>query len=187
MSALVKRAPLLGLVSLIFYLAHGFNHVRLGSAEELLWACDVAALLVGVALIVGLPVVNGIGVMWLAFGFPAWAIDCLTGGDFIVTSILIHFGSLVIGLIGIRRIGLPAGTWWKALLAALALHLLCRWVTSPAANINIAHTMWRGWDRIFQSHWQYVAFVHGVFAVVFFSLEVVLRRLFWGVPIFKRS
>lgn len=186
MPALVKRVPLLGILSLIFFAIHGLGYVRSGQFEQLLWACDLAAALVGISLIIGLPTVNGIAVMWLAFGFPSWTIDCLTGGEFIPSSVLIHFGSLVVGLLGVRRIGLPAGTWWKAVLAAFALHLLCRWVTSPEANINIAHTMWRGWDRIFHSHLQYVAFVHGIFAIVFWGLEAGLRRLFWGVPIFKK-
>lgn len=187
MPALVKRVPLLGILSLIFFLIHASGYARTGQLEEVLWACDLAAAFVGLGLIIGLPTLNGIAVMWLAFGFPAWSIDCLTGGEFLPTSVLIHFGSLLIGLLGIRRIGLPAGTWWKAVIAAFALHMLCRWVTSPAANINIAHTMWRGWDRVFHSHMQYVAFVHGVFAIFFWSLEATLRRLFWGVPIFGKG
>jgi len=54
-----------GLLALAFYAVHCAWHVRQGHAEDGLWACHVAAALIGVGLLGGWATPVAIGVTWL--------------------------------------------------------------------------------------------------------------------------
>src|SRR5262249_56943207 len=79
------------------------------------------------------------------------------GGEFTPTSVLTHVGGLVIGLVGLWRLGMPAQVWWKALLALAALQQLCRWVTPREANVNVAFAVYPWMEAYFSSYWRYWA------------------------------
>ena len=93
--------------------------------------------------------------MWLALGLPLWVVELATRGGSEPTAALTHIGGLVIGLVGIRKLGLAGPVWWKAT-AALAdppfhLPLGC----PVDANINLAFAVWPGWEPYFPSHGVY--------------------------------
>ena len=102
------------------------------------------------------PVVVAVGVLWLLVGLPLWLLELAGGGEFIPTSLLTHVLGLVVGLVGVWRLGMPEGAWWKATLALLVLNQLCRWVTPVKANVNVAFAIHPGWDRWFSSHLAYI-------------------------------
>jgi hypothetical protein len=56
-----------------------------------------------------------------------------------------------------------------------ALQQVCRWVTPPAANINIAHRIHPGMDRYFHSYGAYWAACTVAFAAAFEAVEAVGR------------
>ena len=67
---------------------------------------------------------NAVGLLWACFGLPIWLLYTFTGGEFMPTALLTHVGGLVIGIYGVRVLGLPRGSAWKAFAAyigALAL------------------------------------------------------------------
>ena len=137
----MKSWPL-GLVGVIFFTMHAGYHIVRGRPENALWMCHLAALGVGLALIGGWAPLNAIGVLWLAVGVPLWVIDLARGGEFFPTSILTHLGGLVLGLIGLSRLGVPPGVWAAALSALFVLVLVCRVATPAQADVNLAFTIW---------------------------------------------
>ena len=59
----------------------------------------------------------------------------------------------------------------------LSLLLLSRLVTPPAANVNLAHQVWAGWEDLFPSYAVYFAVLLAGSAVLYAAIEALLRRL----------
>jgi hypothetical protein len=167
----------LGLLALACFALHCGNCVVQGRGADTLWACHVAAAAVGLGLLAGSATLVGIGGFWLAVGTPLWTLDVLGGAEFLLTSVLTHAGGLVLGLAGLRRLGVPRHVWWKALLALGALQLLCRWLTPPAGNVNAAFAVYSRFEGCFGSYASYELTLAGTSAVLFLALELGLRRL----------
>lgn len=172
----------LGAVALAGTAIHYAYHLYHQRAWDLLWACHVAAALIGVGCLLDWPACVGIGVLWLIVGVPLWLLDLATGGEFTPTSVLTHVVGLVIGLIFVAARGMPAGAWWQALLALVALQQLCRRVTPERANVNIAFAVHKGWEHWFPSYFWYWLLWAGVFALTFAASEWGLRWMFGTYP-----
>jgi hypothetical protein len=172
----------LGLVSLAFYALHAGHYFLFRTdVSSVLWACTMASALIGVGLIARRPRPVAIGILWLAVGIPAWLLDLAAGGELLLTSILTHVGAPAAGLAGLRRLGgLPRHSWLAAALALGALHALCRFVTVPAENVNLAHAIWPGWEHLFPSHDVYVVSLVALCTAIFAAVEAALRRLGFG-------
>ncbi|MBI3890782.1 MAG: hypothetical protein HY303_04555 [Candidatus Wallbacteria bacterium] len=166
----------LGLLTLGFCAVHGRVHLARGHAEDLLWACYVANLLIAAGLLMRWAGCNAVGTLWLATGLPIWLLDLAGGGEFFPTSLLTHVGGLVTGLAGLRVMGVPDGTWWRAALGFLALIFASRWLTPPEANVNVAFRVWNGWERRFSSYSVYLSGLVSVHAAAFYGLEQALRK-----------
>lgn len=166
-----------GPAALACYLAHASTHVRRGRPEDLLWTCNVAALLVAVGLLARRPAVTAVGTLWLAAGTPLWLADLLAGGEFLPTSLFTHFGSLSLGLLSARRDGVPRHTWWRALLGLIALQQLARLVTPREANVNMAFRVYGPLAHIAPSYPAYWALSTALFALGFALLSYTLGRL----------
>lgn len=171
----------LGLAALACYAGHGAFHVLNGRPEDLLWACHLGAALVGAGLLAGIASLHGVGVLFLCLGTPLWLLDLAAGSDFLPTSCLTHFGGLAIGLVGVRRLGMPRGVGCLAALALIALILTCRLVTPAAANVNLAFATAPGAGPYFPSYQSYIATAVGFAACYFIALEFALRR--WLAPL----
>lgn len=175
-----EALPLLGVAALLCYAGHGAFHLLHARPEDLLWACHLGAAVVGVGLLAGSPTTNGLGTLWLSLGTPLWLMDLAAGGVLYPSSFLTHVGGLGIGLYGVRRIGLPRGTWWKATAALMVLILFSRLVTPAAANVNVAFSIHRGWESLFPSHPVYLVAVLSLATGFFFVVERGLRRFVVG-------
>lgn len=64
-----------GAAACAFYATHGSFHVLRGHPEDLLWACHLGALGVGVGLLLRKPALNAIGFLWLCVGTVLWGVD----------------------------------------------------------------------------------------------------------------
>jgi len=170
----------LGLAALGCYAIHAGFHVLSGRPEEALWMCHLGAALVGIGLLSSSTTTNGIGTLFLCIGTPLWVMYLAGGGEFYPTSCFPHLGGLAIGLYGVRRLGLPSGTWWKAVLALVVLILVSRLVTPPPANVNVAFAIYPGWEKYFPSHLVYLGAMIAQAALYFFAFEYALRR--WLAP-----
>lgn len=169
-----------GLAAVDCYAIHAGFHILNGRPEEVLWMCHLGAALAGVGLLSSSPITNGIGTLFLCAGTPLWVMYLAGGGEFYPASCFPHLGGLAIGLYGVRRLGLPHGTWWKAVAALVTLILVCRLVTPAHANVNVAFAIYPGWEKVFPSHRIYVAVMMAQSAGYFFICEYALGR--WLVP-----
>jgi hypothetical protein len=131
-----RLAP--GLAALGFYAAHLIEWARKRKLENILWACHVGCLLVGIGWLTASPIINAIGLLWLLPGIFFWLLYLIGGGSFLWTSLLIHVGGNVLGVWNAARIGFPAGAWWKAGAAYVVLLLLSRRLSRPSENVNFS-------------------------------------------------
>jgi hypothetical protein len=165
-----------GGLATIFYAIHAGQHILHGRPEDLLWACHLGALVVGLGLIVGRARIVAVGFLWLCLGNVFWLLDLAGGGELIPTSLLTHVGGLAIGLLGVVRLGIPRGSAWHAIVAFILLQQICRWTTPAAVNINLAHSVWIGWEETFPSYWSYQAALLGIGLMSFALIEAGWRR-----------
>lgn len=168
----------LGVVTLGFYLLHAIRSWSRGRFYNAFWLCHMAAVVLGVGLMAGSPVLTGIGVLWLLVGVPLWFVDLAMGGDFTWTSLLTHLGSAVSGATAILAFGMPRQVWWIALLGVGCLYLLCRAATPPAANVNLAFAVHRGWERWFPSYVWYVGLLAAMLSGIFYLANMALFALY---------
>ncbi len=166
-----------GALALACYAIHAGFHVLRGHPEDALWACHIAALLIAAGCFFAARTPIAMGILWLLFGNPLWVLDLSTGGEFLPTSALTHVGSLVIGLLAMRRLGWPKRAWWPAIVGFLALMGLTRVLTPRGANVNLAFRVADGWERTFPSYASYFLLLAAAAALTFFVAEVGLRRL----------
>jgi len=171
--------PWWGLLPLGFYGIHWGYQLRLGHPENGLWACHVAALVIGVGLLASSATLVTVGLLWLAVGIPLWIFDLLVGGESAPTSVLTHLGGVVVGLIGLHDLEMPDPAWWKALLAIGALQHLCRWVTPEKENVNAAFAVYAPFQRWFSSYRWYQLATALTLGIVFFVAEYGLRKLMY--------
>jgi hypothetical protein len=145
----------LGLAAISFFLAHGCNQYLHGRMENLLWACHLADLLVGVGLILKSRTITATGLVMLGFGVPMWLMALATGGDFYPTSILTHIGGMGVGIAGLRQLGGLRDDWWKAYATILLLLVISRCFTPASMNVNMAFETWsfaRSWMPGLSAH-----------------------------------
>jgi hypothetical protein len=158
-------------LSFVAFALHAALHVWRSEAHDLLWACNVAPLVLSAGCVLRRARLAAIALLWLVIGTPLWAIDLATGADLVATSPLVHVGVPVVAFVALRRLGFPRGSWYRALFAFLALALLTRLVTSPAHNVNLVFAVWAGWETYFPRHEVYFTFLLAVGALGFFVTE----------------
>ena len=167
----------LGVLALIFYAIHAAVHLHRGQPYHALWACHVAALLVGFGLLLRNATLNAIGLLWSAFGLSLWLLDIATGGEFIPTSTLTHAGAFALGLYGVRVLGTPRRLALKTVAAFVALCVLCRLVTPPELNVNLAFRVADGWTPYFPSYPLYVAMLLAALTAMCVVAQWLLARV----------
>lgn len=167
----------LGAAAIAGYAVHAGGHVLAGRWEDALWACHLGALLVGMGLLAGRPLPNAVGFLWLCVGDVLWGLDLASGGELIPTSLLTHVVGLVLGGVGVARMGMPLTASPTALVGFLALQLLSRYATPPTTNLNLAHAVWPGWESTFPSYWPYQAMLLSIGFAGFVLVQWLARRL----------
>lgn len=173
---------LLGGFACAWYGVHAGFHALAGRPEDALWSCLLGLLLVGGGLLLRSPRLNALGMLWLIWGLPLWLISLLAGEALFSISLVTHLGGPLLGLVGVRLLGMPAGraVWWQALLLISALQQLTRWLTPPAANVNLAFAVYPGWEAMFPGYLSYAVALHAGGAATFALVELALRR--WAAP-----
>lgn len=171
-----------GALAVACYLVHACTHLLAGHPEEVLWACHLGSLLVGIGILTGWPLLNAVGFLWLCVGDAMWALDLASGAALMPTSLLTHLGGLSIGLWGLSRFGMPRHSAWLAILGFAGLQQLCRWVTPAASNVNLAHDVWAGWEEAFPSYLAYEAMLLAFGLAAFLLIEWAARRTLPATP-----
>ncbi len=147
-----RRLRILGGLAVSFFALHAGFHAWHGRPYDILWNCTLSNALIGIGLFCRRSRPVAVGVTWLCMGTLTWLADVLCGGEFFATSTLTHFGGLTVGILGIRLLGWPPRTWIWATLGMLALQGLSRLFTPPHCNINLAFSVYAGWERYYPSY-----------------------------------
>jgi len=116
----------------------------------LLSACDVAVIVCAIGAIAGrLDVVAIAGLFALAVGLPSYAIGLATTNPINPTSLVVHVVPAIMGIVAIKRQGLPRRA---ALIAwcAYVLVFVAGYLFPPhELNINMASKVWPPLARVF--------------------------------------
>lgn len=166
-----RRSRLLGGLALAIYVLHTANHLAHGRAYDLLWVCNLATALLAIGCLARAPALAAISLLWLCVGTALWLLDAFTGGEVIWTGILTHVGGTAVAAFAVAGLGMPRGTWYRAVAAAAVIVAITRLVTSPEHNVNLAFAVREGWEARFSSHLPYLGLLFAVAATVFFGIE----------------
>ena len=172
-----NRHYILGGMAIVFYLAHSITWIYKESPANMLWACHLACLLIGIAAFVCSATLNAVGVLWLILGNVLWFIYLSTTGDFIFTSFLTHIGGLLLGLLMTKKVGFPSFSWLKAFLLFPVLQLFTYFITPEKENINLAFRIQDGWGSYFKSYWLYLLFLYFLALVSFVTSEFLIKKI----------
>jgi hypothetical protein len=134
-----ERRVLTGLGALACFGVHSVVWLMRGTPWEILWACTIAALLIGLGALALRPALVAIGVSWLVYGNPLWFYYLLEGGELLPSSLLTHWVALALGIWFLHQHGFPERTFARAWVLVLALLALTRAVTPSTANVNVVH------------------------------------------------
>ena len=136
-------------------LLHALTKLEHGLLGEMLWACHVASLLVGLGMLARRTWLVATGTLFhLGVGLPAFVLDLVVFQSTTLTSLLVHVVPPLLGLRALRRE--PVWPRWTPL-AAGALYLCLiptsRWLTEPALNVNLAFRPWAPLVALSPSPW----------------------------------
>lgn len=176
----IRPQILPGSLVLAIFVAHATSHIRLGQAPQILWMCNVGVLGIALGWLLGAPRTLATGTIWLALGTPIWVYGASTEFGFQLTSVLSHVGGLALGGLGVWRLGLPRGTWWRAALAMLPVVAVSRFLLPAHQNVNLAHRAWPGWEDVFPTHLLFLLAFYILYVAILLGLESIARRL--GLP-----
>ncbi len=168
---------LLGLVPLLIYLLHFWRNWGLGHPGHGLWMCHVSNLALAFGLMLPQPVLVRVAVIWSIPGIPLWIMDMMRTGEMPVITFFSHLGGPVIGLAGLAQVRADRYMWLYGTGWYLLIQQVCRMVTAPELNVNVAHTMYEGWDRLFGAYWQYWLFTTASAALTLWVVNVILMKV----------
>ncbi len=176
------RFRLFGFVPLVIYLAHFRYNWSLGNPDHGLWMCHISNLSMGLGLLFAQPVLLRLGAVWIIPGIPLWIMEMTQTGHTPVITFVSHLGGVTVALIALRRVRADRFAWLYGMGCYLAIQHLCRLVTRPELNVNVAHTMYQGWDKAFGAYWQYWIFTTVSATFTLWIVNWTLFKLYPPVP-----
>ena len=167
----------IALLPLLFYGLYVTQHgLLLGNPWKGLWICHLANLLLSVGICFRSTRLVSIAYLWLVMGNILWVVFLFDGGEFVLSSLGTHIGGLAVALFSLTRLGLQSGAWYQALLAGICLQWLTHWMTPPRLNINLAHSVWTGWENWFSSFFWYTVLIYSMVIAVNLFAQAITRR-----------
>ena len=175
---MTNRLRLLGLLPLLFFCAHALYYWRRGEAGHILWLCNIGNLLLAAGLILRRPALVRVATVWLIPGLCLWLWYAVRFWGLVPTSTLAHLGGLTVGMFALASVRVDRKTWLYALAWYLFMQMVCRLVTLPALNVNVAHRIYEGWAGTFSAYWQFWLAMTGIVAA-WLGLIVLLLAKLW--------
>jgi len=169
---------LVGFLPLCFFLAHLDYHLAAGTPEHLLWLCNLSNLLLAFGLFFQLPVLIRIAALWMIPGIPLWLWDMSRTGDAPLSTFLSHMGGTGVAIIALAKVRANQNMFLYAWVYGFVVQVICRFVTPPELNVNVAFQIYPGFDRIFHNYWHYWIFSASLAAVVLWGLSIILNKIF---------
>lgn len=169
---------LLGLLPLGFFLANLSANYREGHVGNSLWMCYLANLLLAAGLLLARPELLRTGAIWILPGLPLWLMDMIRTGIIRPTGVLAHLGGAAVGLFALRVFRAGRFAWLHAFLLYLAVQQLCRWITPPDLNVNLAHAVYEGSEKMFREYRTYWLATSALMALALWITGRLLILLF---------
>jgi prepilin-type N-terminal cleavage/methylation domain-containing protein len=179
-SLLEPRVRLLGLIPLVCWI---FQYVRhafvLMEPANLLWICHVTTLLLAIGLLASWASVVRVAAVWAIVGLPMWIIEVAARGYTSRVSLLSHIAVPIVAALALSQV---KGGRFTVVAHAMGLFLVvqqvCRLVTIPALNINMAHKPYDAFaGDLVPSYPLYWALSTAVLGVLVTMVSLALRRL----------
>ncbi len=163
--------------AILFYLVHGIYWYSNGVLSNMLWACHLASLIVGIGLFLKNKLLITAATLLLIMGNIFWALFLWGGGKMELTSPLTHLGGLICGLYGCYVYGVQVHAWIFTVVFLACLQIISRFITPEIENINLAFAVAEGWDKLFPDYLVYEIFLLIQSSVTFFISERILSFL----------
>jgi hypothetical protein len=168
-----------GAAVLVAYALHAGFHTSRDEAWNLMWACNVATVALAAGCMARQRWLVAVALCWLGLGTPLWLLDLINGGEWTITSTVIHVGAPLVAIGAARTLTVPRGTWLVAITGLAALMAASRLVTPRALNVNLAYGVYAGWEALFPDPRVYYAALVAVSALAFWAIERIMRRDRW--------
>jgi len=134
----------LGLLPVIFFAAHFLHYLKAGGLGDMLWICHVSSLLLAAGLLLNRPLFIRVATLWMIIGLIIWALYLFAGGQWILTSLFVHVGGVIVGLIALYRVRADGRAWRYAMIWFLLVQQVARMFAPPELNVNVAHRVYEG-------------------------------------------
>jgi hypothetical protein len=147
--------------------------------------CNIGDLLLAIGLFINHRVLIRVAGLWVIPGLFLWwnyvvrewftypALDWKA----VASSTLVHIGSLVVGLLALRRVRVDSLAWLYAFAWYLGVQFVSRLITPPALNVNVSHHTPEGWQTRFSSYWEFWLVGTLAVALCLWVLGYLFRRL----------
>jgi hypothetical protein len=149
------KLRLLGMLPLFFFVTQVVHYWRINQLGQLMWMCNIGNLLLALGLFLEQPVVVRLAAIWTIPGLVIWFLYVVLVWEVFPSSVLAHVGGLAVAIIALSQYGMDRIAWRWAFGWYLVVQLLSRFITAPELNINLAHAIQPGWDRVFHSYWSF--------------------------------
>jgi len=149
-----------------------------GDPYDYLWSCHFGLLLVAVALWLPGSRATTAAFLWVLIGFSLWGIDVINGRSVDAMTLAVHGGGMAVASFALWRRGWSRRwVFWIVILGYLALQQVCRWVTPPELNVNLAFGIRAGWEGSFDAYWPYLGLIAVSSTLALGALEFLARKL----------
>jgi hypothetical protein len=182
---LTLRFRLLGFLPVIFFLAQAIHYWRVGGMGNLLWMCNAGSLVLAIGLFLDRRELIRAAAIWTIPGLGLWiryVLYATFSYEVVLSSILVHVGGIVIGLIVLRRVRMDRMAWVYAFAWYLIVQLAARLFTAQELNVNVAFRIQPGWEQAFSSYWKFWIVTTAVVAAGLWAIGLVLSWVWPSTP-----
>ena len=161
------------------YAAHAYDKRQREIIPELLWACNVSNLLMGLGLIFDLYWCTAISFMFqLGVGLPAYTFEILGRREAYERSIVMHLAPALFGYVALQHVGLPPQiSLFTFMIMIIGLQLVSFYFTRPALNVNVVHAPWELCQKHFSTRMPLYRLLNAALCLLFLlAAELLCTR-----------
>jgi hypothetical protein len=175
------RFRLLGFLPLTFFLVQAGHYWRYGGAGNLLWMCNVGDLLLAVGLFLEHRELIRAAAIWTIPGLGVWIRYVLLTSGLYFSTTLAHVGGIIVAMVVLRRVRMDRVAWIYAFAWYVFMQIASRLTTAPDLNVNVAHHIQTGWERVFSSYWKFWCVMSALVAATLWFIGLFLSWI-WPTP-----